>query len=103
MVNAVDCLCRDYEVLPELDRYEESELAPNTDYGVMSYEARRRAEEVMNERDDIEDIYGRQGEILCMYVCMYVRMYVIINICNFVCAILMLCVLYSQRRPQMKV
>ena len=58
------CHCRDYEVLPELDRYEESELAPNTDFGVMSYEDRMRAEEAMNRRDGLENMHGRIGEFL---------------------------------------
>lgn len=52
---------RDYEALPELDRYEESHLAPNTDFGLISHEDRRRAEELMDDRDNIENMYGRQG------------------------------------------
>ena len=61
--------CRDYEALPELDRYEDVDLAPNTDFGVISHEDRRRAEELMNERDEIEDMYGKQGEFI--FICCF--------------------------------
>jgi hypothetical protein len=53
---------RDYAAVPELDRYDEEDLASDKDVDEMSYAERRRVTDMLNQRDR-ERMTSREARI----------------------------------------